>query len=965
MIGTKVSHYTIMERIGAGGMGEVYKAFDPRLDRVIALKILNPAAMSDEGKRQRFMQEARAVSALNHPNILTIHEIGVEQDRLFIATEYIEGYTLRRRLREGQLPISSVLDIAIQIAKALGVAHQAGIIHRDIKPENIMVRPDGYVKVLDFGLVKLAESTTLVRQRGAIIKTENNIILGTIRYMAPEQVQHLPIDHRVDLFAFGVVLYEMLTGELPFNGNKAVDIAYEIISNTPSPLSEYVSGNALLFQPILTRCLEKDVNARYQDAERLLKDLRLLQRQIELSQKMPGGDLKPLDFDTGRAISATGARASVVVVGLANLAGDAQLDWWRAALAELLTIRLMNNIQLDMVTNQQVVDILDQLGHDKGDIDKPMAWEIARRTGAEICIHGSYIFLVTHISVSIHLQDVLSGRVLASLASRCVNSDGIFGLVDDLALKIERELAVGRNEGESPAVTDLLTGSVVALQAFQRGLAHYRQGEWEQAERHLYDAIAVDTRFSVAYYYLARVCRILEKPEARRFLDSALEFSGRAGVKERLIMALEKASFEQDYATQLRLAEDLIVQAPREKIGYLYLAEAYHWRGECERAFVIYQQALAFDTRSIFQGARAMAGISPIFENYLDTGNFERAEQAARAAISVQESDWLAHLSLGIVLYYRRAYGDADHAFMRAKELNNGELRYAQFWQARIKIQEHDFAGARQLLENALEGIGGWERLLYWRELAEVMREQGHLREWYQLLTQEQELFTCAPVLDGSFAPQYWRAFFFEQIGQLDQALAEYQNLLNRLSEQESNMTTDITTAVWARMHVGRLLAAQGKFDITRQLAEQIRAIGSSLPNPKIERLSLFLLGAIEFHQGNYQAAADLLERSIWSYYNGFALAIRMLAQCFRQLRKFDRALELLMALQPYGTVTGNARFCSRTQLDLEIAKTYEASKQIEQAITYYRRCLQAWPDADKDFIGREEAEAGLMLLSR
>src|SRR2546428_3299133 len=200
MIGKKLSNYLILDRIGAGGMAEVYKAFDPRLDRTIALKVLHPNAVASEGKRQRFLQEARAASALNHPNILTIYEIGQEGEYYFMATEYIEGETLRRKLQGSPLPTRAALDIAVQVVKAIGAAHLAGIVHRDIKPENIMIRPDGYVKVLDFGLAKLIETapssnSSGVRRREQLVRTKTNKVVGTVRYMSPEQIQGLPIDY--------------------------------------------------------------------------------------------------------------------------------------------------------------------------------------------------------------------------------------------------------------------------------------------------------------------------------------------------------------------------------------------------------------------------------------------------------------------------------------------------------------------------------------------------------------------------------------------------------------------------------------------------------------------------------------------------------------------------------------------------------------------------------------------------
>src|SRR5215208_1251593 len=224
---TIISHYRIISRLGAGGMGEVYLAEDTQLGRRVALKILPLDFTNDEERLRRFEQEAHAASALNHPNIITIHEVGWETGTRYIATEFIEGETLRQRLQRGSLSVREALDVAVQVANALTAAHQVGIIHRDIKPENVMLRPDGYAKVLDFGIVKLTEkfvghqtgnSDALDSAKLNQVNTEANIVMGSPSYMSPEQARGFAVDGRTDIFSLGVVLYEMIAGRRPFEG---------------------------------------------------------------------------------------------------------------------------------------------------------------------------------------------------------------------------------------------------------------------------------------------------------------------------------------------------------------------------------------------------------------------------------------------------------------------------------------------------------------------------------------------------------------------------------------------------------------------------------------------------------------------------------------------------------------------------------------------------------------------------
>src|SRR6185436_12045669 len=235
-------HYEIINQIGAGGMGEVYLARDKKLDRKVAIKILNQEYSQDESNLQRFVSEAKAASALNHPNILTIYEFGEAEDARFIVSEYIEGKTLREMIRESSLRLPEILDISIQITGALSAAHQAHLVHRDIKPENIMIRPDGYVKVLDFGLAKLLEQKTksMLNLEAPTVRqnlTAKGVILGTVNYMSPEQAKGEPVDERTDIFSLGALIYEMCAGKPPFGGGNAIETIGSILNKEPVPLS--------------------------------------------------------------------------------------------------------------------------------------------------------------------------------------------------------------------------------------------------------------------------------------------------------------------------------------------------------------------------------------------------------------------------------------------------------------------------------------------------------------------------------------------------------------------------------------------------------------------------------------------------------------------------------------------------------------------------------------------------------
>lgn len=276
-IGREIGPYRIIDRLGAGGMSEVYLAQDTRLNRPVALKLLPAYFAADDARLRLFQSEARAASALNHPNILTIYEVGENEGVYFIATEFIDGQTIRELIKERELPVKEVLEIVEQIASALSSAHAAGIVHRDIKPENIMRRTDGLLKILDFGIAKLIEPETTeeIHETARLrVHTEAGQVMGTVSYMSPEQARGLAVDERTDIWSLGVVLYEMVTGRLPFSGATRMDTMVAILDREPAPLAEVVKERAPLLQSIINKCLSKEVVDRYGTMSELVADLK-------------------------------------------------------------------------------------------------------------------------------------------------------------------------------------------------------------------------------------------------------------------------------------------------------------------------------------------------------------------------------------------------------------------------------------------------------------------------------------------------------------------------------------------------------------------------------------------------------------------------------------------------------------------------------------------------------------------
>jgi len=312
--GQRVNHYQIVNLIGEGGMGEVYLATDTTLGRRVALKVLPAFVSKDPERLRRFTQEARAASRLSHPNVCVVHEVGETDDgRPFIAMEYVEGMTLRQRIRSHAMKLGDVLDIAIQVADALTAAHESGIVHRDIKPENIVIRPEGYVKILDFGLAKLTaklteghKSATTTTMPTLLFHSSPGVVIGTAAYMSPEQARGVAVDERTDIWGLGVVLYEMASGHAPFTGETATDVVVAIVEREQSPISEHVEGTPPELERIVKKALRKDRNERYQIVKEMAIDLRSLRKELEKSAMLD----RSISPGLGSLASSEYARAS-------------------------------------------------------------------------------------------------------------------------------------------------------------------------------------------------------------------------------------------------------------------------------------------------------------------------------------------------------------------------------------------------------------------------------------------------------------------------------------------------------------------------------------------------------------------------------------------------------------------------------------------------------------------------------
>jgi serine/threonine-protein kinase len=559
-------------------MGEVYLAQDTKLDRKVALKILPAEVAAHHDRMKRFVQEAKAASALNHPNIITIHEIDETDSITFIATEFIDGETLRERIRKAAMKLGEVLDVAAQIASALSAAHAAGIVHRDIKPENVMLRRDGIVKVLDFGLAKLSEPPAVaggfIDTQAAtrpLIHTEPGTVMGTVAYMSPEQVRGLAVDARTDIFSLGVVIYEMVAGRAPFGGATKSDLIVALLEKDPPPLARFTTEAPAELERLVMKTLAKDREERYQTAKDLLIDLKGLKQKLVVDAEIERS-VAPLDGfgvpPSGGKVSEPTAtdhrsvrrgilasrRALIIAAPLAlliltalvyaiffrrasvpvasdvkslavlpfkNIGSDAQDDYLSDGIADELITKLTKLKTIRVVSLSVAMRF-------KGSAQD--AAQIGRELGVDAVVDGTVRKAGDHFQMNVHLINVKDGFEIWA-------DDGFESNIQNL-LDAERQLAEAvavKLKGElTPQDRTLVaknnTANADAYELFLRGKQQYRNGQ-SQIARGLFDrAIQLDPNFADAYAWRGRVIYGQFKGGRgdRATLDAALSDANRA-----------------------------------------------------------------------------------------------------------------------------------------------------------------------------------------------------------------------------------------------------------------------------------------------------------------------------------------------------------------------------------------------------------------------------------------------------
>jgi serine/threonine protein kinase/tetratricopeptide (TPR) repeat protein len=986
-VGSRLSRYQIIDEISRGGMGVVYRALDVTLNREVALKVLPPDLVSNSDRKARFIQEAQAASALEHPNIAVIHEVGETDGVSFIAMELIRGDKLSELVAKGPLPPSRALELGIEIAEALALAHDKGVIHRDLKPANIMITAQGHAKVIDFGLAKLI--TTLAGESlddtRAVGTTDPGTVLGTVSYMSPEQGRGGRVDHRTDIFTFGIVLHEMLAGRPPFQGPSGVETLHGILNAPPPPLpalGSAVSAHAAAeIQRIRDKCLEKAPDDRYQGMRDLVVDLRAGRRRLESSVVAAAAPARSsisrwwwaaaaaLVGVIGVAAASSrwwpqseapaGSKPSLAVLHFENNTGDAALDWLRTGLADMLVTDLSQSQNLEVLGTDRVHQILAELNRaDDRSVSFDVVQELARRAGIRTVLVGSYVKSGDAIRINVRLQDAADGRILSAERVDALGESNLFPTMDDLTRRIKARLeprgastagellvkpgfSPSEAQGLDRGLREVSTGSVEAYRYYVEGINLHERSRSAEAIPLFEKALAIDPSFALAMAKLSVVHSNLQhQVESREYAKRAYDHVDRVTLRERHYIEGWYYSRRQDTFAEAIKAYDKCLElypdhaACRNNIGLIYVQ-----LDRRDDALPHYEEL----RRRSYHFAPAYGSLARI---YAGRGEFDKGVQVLQEYLQRYPDSASGHASLCNLFAFRGRLDEALASCDRADALQPGGSVAAGSRFA-VHVLREQWAEAHALAERRTTLSDPADRFAALLQMATVHLYQGRSAAALASL----ERATRAYERPGPNVAQARLRAAAILIARQNPAAALSEVMKTRSAAEGAEVGPGVLRGIGlAQIASGQTAEAERTLDELRQLAKRI-------PSDRDLRHVHHVAGQIALRRGDYPRAAREFGEAEKQYAGGaplgpgpgfraqnlFALASAELTagrndvaeRTFRQLvestiERIHTPVEYVRSLYFLATI-------------------YEKGGQPDRAAAEYRRFLRHWREGDLD----------------
>ncbi len=962
--GQAISHYRITEKLGEGGMGVIYLAEDLNLERKVAIKFLPYHISSNSEERERFKLEAKASAALNHPNIATIHSIEEVDNEMFIVMEYVEGKELKNIIEEhhnASLPFDEIINYATQITEGLEAAHKKGIVHRDIKSQNIMITDTGKVKIMDFGLAKIKGGTQL---------TKIGTTVGTLAYMSPEQARGEEVDHRTDIWALGVVIYEMLTGKMPFYGEYEQAVAYSILNEEPEEIEKSREDIPTALLQIVKNSLEKNIENRYQSAEDLLTDLRELSKsgssEIRSTVKVKTKDktsVVRVSSPRKRVILVTALiclfaiavaiyfylikentpavtenqNKSLAVMYFENIPDPADKNHTGDMITNLLITDLSQSKEMEVISRDQLYRILDDLGlSDNKIITHKTAIKVAQNAGVSTILVGNIVQSDPSLAVTTRLIDVNSGKILGSQRLVGYKSEKIFSFVDSLALLIRKDLRISQVDSSGiKSVAEVTTNSLEAYRAYTEGLNYYDKLYFKEAVTAFSKAIELDSSFAMAYYYIWQSDR---NPESWEALQKAVDLAGNTTERERLLIFAMNYYWHGKRAKAAEIYKQIIEEYPHE-------VEAY------ENLIPIQDLSINLLLRGVHNNPSAKMLWNDLAISYTFNNQKQEALDAVNEYIRLSPAEPNPYDTKGEIYALFMEYDSSAICFKKAIEFRK------DFWTTAKKLGVYYVIKGKYKEAQKYFNMSGASPLL----LPSMNIHRGLLNSEIKKLTKI--LKTNIPLSEIISSGCILIHLYYET-GQIKKML--------QITKDTTKWKKKFPNGTYGRQWFAWALAKNGKTREAEKIIEDmLKNVDKSAPYVKV--VGLFTLATIYFEKGEYEPALQNFNKAFSKLKPNhepnifYAICLLKTGRIQEAVAQFNRLKNWPMNDDSYQQlfVPGGKwyAYIYNVKAHYWLGVAYEKLGKKEKAIKEYKIFLDTWKDADFDSPEIKDAKIRLQEL--
>jgi len=973
---TFAGRYQVIEELGHGGMGTVYKVFDTKVKEKVALKLIKPEIAASGETIERFSNELKLARKIRQANICQMFDLGEAEGAHFITMEYVSGDNLKSMLRMmGKLSPGQALLIAKQVCAGLEEAHKLGVIHRDLKPQNIMIDREGNVRIMDFGIARS------LREKGI---TGPSVMIGTPEYMSPEQTEAKGVDQRSDIYSLGIILYEMLTGRVPFEGDTALSIAMKQKGEMPKDPKSLNPSIPDDLSRLILKCLDKDKVQRYQSATELRGELDRIEKGIPAAKRIVP-EKKPFTsreitvkfklrklylpalglllvaaaaivfwkvLAKKKAAPPPSGKPTVAILYFENNTGQESLENWRSGLCDLLVTDLSQSKYIDVLGSDQIYSILSKLNllenrkYSAEDLQR-----VASEIGANHIVRGSYITAGQKFIINISLSQAGSPRAISTFKEEGAGEESILSLIDRITLRIKADLNLSNEQIGKDIDTGLgtiTTTSPEALKAYLEGLQFYRPGHFSQAKPFFEKAVSIDPGFAMAYVHLGWTQGALgNNTDRKKCLQKALELSARMSERERYwIEGIYYRQSQKTWDKGIEASNKLVNIYPDYHAGHDSLVRYYRYLEDWEKT------SYHFEKMRSFTGY--LEHYSLQFQAYCAQGMYDKARDISEYWLknvsehpSCRRSLASSYLCQG---KYDLALAELDKALPFLQSTYPSFLFYYFLGKGDIRLCQGDFEKAEESYNKLLELEPKTRRLLGFRGLAALSLLRGDFPKAEQFLRQGISLADELDAKGDASEMQLRIAYLALQAGKSREALQACDNALHLNVDNSLDIDRKIRI-----LHLkGIILLENGKIKESQEIAYELKKIVESWLNPKLIRYYDNLMGRINLRDKNIAGAVERLQKALSldpnqigdAQFDDQAIFVEPLAQAYFIAGNLEKAREVYERIT--SLTSGRIQFGDIYAKSFYIlGRIFEQQGNKAGAAEHYKKFLDLWKNAN------------------